>query len=190
MKHIKRVFTLALALTLVLALSLPALASVSEDDFGFSTEPPQNLYVPRGESFMLSVEVNVPEGFGEVEYQWYLRNSNGITSIEGATAATLQLSPDDPDYPNSSNRAKFSMGGSNLIVYSCGVVASNGRMISSDSAYVHVEGSFLEKLYGLTVEPIVYALGQVIASYGIGFILFPLSSIGRFIENFKGLFMF
>ena len=51
------------------------MAATDWDDFYIITQPPENLYVPYGESFALSVEVNVPDGVDAVTYQWYVSSS-------------------------------------------------------------------------------------------------------------------
>ena len=100
MKHIKRM--LAFVLALVLLLGFGAVASAEEappainwDEFYIITQPPEEQTIAFGESFTLSVEVNVPEGVTRVTYQW--RRSGG--NITDATEAVLTLSPDCPGYP-------------------------------------------------------------------------------------------
>ena len=93
MKITKRIFATLLTFALALSLALPTMAAVNWDDFRI-TKQPQGLTIKEGESFTLSVGVNVPDG-AEVVYQWECDGS----IIEGATAPELTIGPGDRYYP-------------------------------------------------------------------------------------------
>lgn len=203
MKHIKRCVALCLALTLTFCLALPAMAAVNWEDFDWEdieiTVEPQTLYVPRGESFTLSAQVNLPAGVERVTYQWHRGSGLGAYDgyaalIEGATSATLTLSPGDPDYPSFSNQAStyFRANGAYRLFqpYTCEVTAydSDGNCKTIwNSAELEVEGSFWVKLYGVTLEPFVYAWETGLDMYGFGLVFFPIFLVQRYIDNFSSL---
>ena len=103
-KLLSPILALVLTLALALSLALPAMAEgepepeVNWDDFTIITQP-KDLTIKYGESFTLSVEVNVPDGVAVI-YTWW-RYSDG-SLIDGATGPTLQLSFDEPLYPQAS----------------------------------------------------------------------------------------
>lgn len=188
MKHIKRVLAIAVALSLAFTLAMPAMAIVVDwSEFRIVTQPPEYLYVPYGESFTLSVEVNVPDGVDEVKYQWYqYRDYENDGLIAGATASTLQLSPGDPAYPAPPNRE----GALCDMRYYCAVTAfANGveRQLWCNSVYVTAEGSFWDKLYCLTIEPFVYAYKRNGVYLLFLPFLYPVDLINRFISNWDAL---
>ena len=180
------------------AAEAPVTASdVNWDDFYIITQPPRDLYVKRGESFTLSVEVNIPDGV-EVTYEWYSTGFSGL--IEGATAPALQLKPGDSDYPKAIPLAanynyRYEPGGSHGGSFQCRIIANadgETKQYWSNYASVHVAGSFLEKLYSLSLEPFVdtftlcanlfYELGP------FGFLYYPILLIQRYIANYKTVF--
>jgi len=199
MKHTKGILALLLALALAFGLSLPALAAVNWDDFYIITQA-QDLYVKHGESFTLSVEVNIPDGIDRVTYQWCREYTN---RIEGATEATLQLSPGDPDYPQSSffdyvnTNYSPGPGGSHRAYYYCLITAypedSAIQPITREYRYatVMVEGSFGRKLFSLTLEPFVYVFKVCMDIFffvgPFGFIYYPFWLIERYIASFKAV---
>jgi len=96
MKHTKRMLAALLTLALVFAIALPSFAnqsSVNWNEFRITKQPESRQNIKFGESFTLSVEVNVPEGV-EVEYQW----QRLFTNIEGAIESELHLDSSHPDY--------------------------------------------------------------------------------------------
>ena len=161
MKYTKHALALLLALALAFGLAMTAFATEEEaeleplalqstvdwSEFRIITNP-QDQYVPYGESFTLSVEVNIPDG-GEVTYRWYVANG-GI--IEGATTNTLQLGPGDAHYPKppGSNDA-----GLHRRSYRCVIIPADGQARSRESwwADVEVEGSDWGKLCSVTNQP-------------------------------------
>ena len=137
MKHTKRLLAALLALALALTLALPAMAAagpqsaVNWDEFYIITQP-QSQTIAHGESFTLSVEVNVPEGVTWVEYQW--RRSGG--HIADATEAVLMLSPGYPGYPRA-NRPYHSATGHYFVVITAVAEDEDGNVI--DSRTLHSE---------------------------------------------------
>jgi len=188
----KRLLALVLALVLALGLALPAFAEANWDDFYIVTQPPENLFIPRGEGFTLNVEVNIPEGVKRVTYQWRCIDRTGHRDLEGATEATLRLNSGDPNYPNSTNSRDFP-GSAYYIMYYCIVTgyddAGSSKIRSSISSDVAVEGSFGRKLYSLTLEPFVYAFFYGIDAYIVGLVFYPVFLVQRFIDNFKVVFL-
>ena len=196
MKHTKRLLAMASALALALTLALPAMAAVNWDDFTIITEPPpERQYVKRGESFTLSVEVNIPEGV-EVTYQWYAYVTPSDRPIAGATAPSLQLGPSDAFYPN-----MWGIAGSRFCFYTCWITATDNisgqtkKLSSWPSTTVRVEGNFFEKLYSVTLEPLVFGFSRMGDYFGFGgpfALLFglPYDVIQRYINSFKELFKF
>ena len=198
MKHTKRLLALLLSLALAFGLALPAFAAnaIDWDDFYIITPLWTEVYVPHGESVTLNMEVNIPEGVERVTYQWY---SSGIYNndkpIKGATTDTLQLSPRDSDYPTKSSNSYKGMdaipGGAHYLVYYCEITVyddvGNSKMLFR-AICVTVEGSFLRKLYSLTLEPFVYAFLYGFDLYVVGLLLFPVWLIERYVANFKAVF--
>ena len=186
MKHTKRLLAVLLTLALALALALPAMAAVNWNEFRIISHP-QDITIRHGESFTLSVEVNVPEGV-EVEFQWYRSSS---TPIEGATSSELHLSPSDQFYPEVS-----ALGGSTA-TYMIRITAhekdDDGNIISSRTlASRHVtvttERTFWGRLYGVTLEPFVLAFVatfvQIVWTFGLLIPLSPLIYLGWLIYGF------
>jgi len=195
MKKAKRILsallTLALALALALTLALPAAAAVNWDDFRI-TKQPQNLTIKSGDSFTLSVEVNVPAGV-VVEYQWRFI-PGGREPIEGATGSELSLAPGDRYYPSQDGLDDVRVG------YECVINAyekdSGGNIISSrnkwsDTAYVSLERKALRKLLDVTIAPFGYAFTMVVSSPALA-LIFPISYLGcliySYIIGFRALF--
>ena len=189
MKFTKRMLAVTLTLALALSLALPAAAAVDWNDFRI-TKQPQNLTIKYGESFMLSVEVNVPAGV-EVEYQWYTGSSSKIT---GATTSEMHLGPNDHFYPEN-----YRYGGASTD-FICEITAyekdGGGNVVStrfrrSDMVYVSTKRTSLGKLIDVTIGPFGYAFTAVVVSPAFIFI-FPLAYLGFLIyfygKGFVGLF--
>jgi len=188
MKKAKRILStllaLALALTLAFSLTLPASAAVNWNDF-YITKQPQGLTIKHGDSFTLSVEVNVPAD-AEIKYQWYC----GSNRIENAVNSELHLGPDDRYYLED-----YSLGGSSAS-YMCEITAqeignSDKRTIWSNSAHVTTERSFWGKLLDVTIAPFGYAFSAVIVT-PVFIPIFPLAYLGFliyfYVQGFMGLF--
>jgi len=90
MKFTKRILAALLTLALALTLALPA-AAITRDAITL-TGPDQP--VPYGESFTLSVSVDLPDGVEVESYQWGWQKQ-----IDGATGPSLTVTPDDEFYP-------------------------------------------------------------------------------------------
>ena len=132
MREKKKLLALLLTFALAFGLASPAMAEVIWDDFIIITQP-QDLTVLFGETFTLSVEVNIPDGAKE-EYQWFL----GRTPIEGATGPALSLGSTDETYPSARNPWDNAYA-----YYSCKITADDGsetQTRTSDSVRVTVEG--------------------------------------------------
>lgn len=157
MQHTKKFLALILALALAFALALPAFAEgepepgINWDEFVI-TKQPKNLKIKAGERFTLSVEVTAPDGV-EVTYQWY--NARTIDEnpalIEGATASTLSLGPDDPGYPGPDN-SKAEAYDAWYSDYYClvrGTYEDDGGALKSSSSRVTVAPNytFWQRLY-------------------------------------------
>jgi len=180
---------LALLLTLALALSI-ALPAMAVEPLNVISQPPRTVYVKRGESFTLTVEVEIPEGVDEVTYQWYYF---GSVKVAGATSNTLLLSPDDAEYPK--RQFYYSVTGANSESYTCRIAAIDtesgkeyGRWVSDIK--VHVEGSFRDKLYSVTLEPLVASHNEIFGAFPLGLFFFPFNVIKRYVDNYRGLFEF
>ena len=190
MKHTKKLLAILLTFVLALTLGLPAFAEVNWDDFRFTKGASFKQIVKHGKSFTIFVEVNIPDGVDRVEYQWYRILNNKL--IEGATTATLQLSPNDPDYPNSSN-SRRGTGGYLDAGYECVVTGyADGDVILSKTLKsgefsVSVEGTFGDKLYSITISPFVEAHETLFPFYIIFPILYPLGVFSSFLANLTGL---
>ena len=193
MKYTKRAFVIIVALSLAFTLALPAMAAVNWDDFRIVTEP-KDLTVPHGESFTLSVGVNVPDGADEVTYQWCSRVGQ---PIPGAAASTLQLSPGDAYYPEAFQVSDF------VCEITANESGGESKTLWTRHAAVKVEASFQEKLYSITLEPFEYTSDMVRSLWddngngmgswtfnGIVLMSFPLMLIDRFFMNFMALFSF
>jgi len=187
-KFTKRILAALLTLTLALSLALPTMAAVNWDDFRIAKQP-QGLTIKEGESFTLSVEVNVPDGV-EVAYQWSISTKR----IENATTPELHLGPDDPYYPENSP-----LGGASTD-YICDITAyekdGGGNVISkryliSDRVRVTTERSFWGKLLDVTIAPFGYAFSAVIVA-PVFIPIFPLAYLGFliyfYVQGFMGLF--
>jgi len=188
MKFTKRMLAMVLTFALALSLALPAMAAVDWNDFRI-TKQPQNLTIKQGESFTLSVEVNVPVGV-EVEYQWW----RGSTPIENATSVQLHLVPDDPMYP------PIGRLGGGEVRYECIITAyekdSVGAVITtrnlrSDSIRVRMERSTWGKILDVTIAPFGYAFTLTMLSPAM-ILIFPFAYIYflilSYVEGFKALF--
>ena len=173
-------------LALTLSLALPTMAAVNWDDFRI-TKQPQNLTIKQGDSFTLSVEVNVPTEV-EIEYQWRCFGE----FIENATTPDLHLSPDDPDYP------KYEPLGGISTSYECWITArgrdSENNVVSRNLyafAKVTTERSSLGKLADVTIAPFGYAFTMVVTSPAFA-LIFPISFLGCliyfYVKGFMGLF--
>ena len=190
MKIAKRILAAALAFALALSFALPGMAAVNWDEFKITKQPAeQNLKIKYGDSFTLSVEVNVPEGV-EVAYQWLCESSR----IEGATAPELHLGPDDPCYPESYWMGKV------VVDYICEITAyekdEDGNVITSrnkrsDRVSVMTEATFLGKLVDITIGPFGYALTACIIILPLGMIFpisYPIAVLAFYVYGFLQLF--
>jgi len=185
MKFTKRILAAFLTLALALSLALPAMAAVNWSDFRI-TKQPQNLTIKHGDSFTLSVKVNVPDGV-EVEYQWY----GGSNRIKNATASELYLGPDDQYYPDD-----YSLGGASSSFF-CEITAydednsGDKRTIWSDTAHVTTKRTISGKLLDVTIAPFGYAFSAIMAA-PVFIPIFPLAYLGFlvyfFVQGFIGLF--
>jgi len=188
MKFTKRMLAVLLTFALALALALQSMAAVNWDDFRIIRQSP-DITIKHGDSFTLYVEVVVPDGV-EVEYQWNLGN----TRIENATTSELHLAPGDPNYPQEER-----LGGASAN-YRCRITAYEkddaGNEVSSQklatSMNVHTKRTASGKLYGIFVEPFVYAFGGTVAlismTMGIAIPVSPIIFLGSLIFGFiKGI---
>ena len=176
------------------------------EDFYFITDLPQDLYVKRNKSFTLSVEVNIPDGV-EVTYQWYVGVDRTYVPIEGATASTLQLGPDDDSYPKAENpHSQIVEAGSRQSYFYCEITAIDSVDRQSETRYtrqatITVRGSFWERLSSVTVGPFKKLFdGWFIPknSHITGFdrwllnffilLVFPFFLVNEYAENFIALF--
>jgi len=177
-----------MTMALAIGLALPAIAAVNWDDFRI-TKQPQDLTIKHGDSFTLSVEVNIPDGV-EVEYRW----QRGSSYIEGATAPELHLRTDDSFYP------EFSRLGGDLADYVCDIIGYekdavgnviSSRSLRSDRVRAGTERTSLGKLLDVTIAPFGYAFTMVVMSPALA-LIFPISYLGClvycYIEGFKALF--
>jgi len=188
MKYTKCMLALLLTLALVLSFALPVAAAV--EPLNVISQPPSTVYVKRGESFTLTVEVEIPEGVDEVTYQWrYI----GSVKVAGATSNTLLLSPGDAEYPK--RQYYYSVTGANSERYSCRIAGIDsesgkeyGRVVGDIT--VHVEGSFRDKLYSVTLEPLVASFNDIYDAFPLGLFFFLPNVINRYVENYRGLFAF
>ena len=197
MKHTKRLLALLLALVLALSLALPAMAvspqsAINWDDF-YIIRQPQSQTIRYGDSFTLSVEVNVPAG-AEVRFQWR-RAEGGGRFIENATSSELHISPGDPHYPEGS-----SLGGveTRFEVWITAYVRNDNndivleRRISSNSVRVQTEQTLLGRVFGVTIMPFSFAFAGILSTAPVSIPLLPLSLpfflIWGFVEGFRGLF--
>jgi len=128
MKHIKRLLSTLLALLLACGIGVPAMAEAEDelevliiieneqqeqeaespaeietlsvnDDVPYIITPPQWQTITRGDSFTLSVEVYLPQGW-IAAYQWQGYNGSVYVDLPGATESILQLSSRDSEYPD------------------------------------------------------------------------------------------
>ena len=164
-------------------------------------QQPQNLTIKHGESFTLSVEVNVPAGV-DVEYQWRRSPVGGSdtdsTRIAGATESDLQLSSSHAHYPYENNYYDYFC---EITAYEkdAGGTVLPSQILTSDKARVTTEErekSFWDKVYSVTLEPFAYAgkmtFSGILISMGL---LIPISPfyflyflVEGYVKGFKGLF--
>jgi len=204
MKFTKRILATLLTLALALTLALPTMAAVDWDEFRITARYLNgtrfsSILIKQGDSFTLSVEVNVPDGIDEVTYQWsWYRDGGSRGTIEGATTSELCLSPSDSYYP------EHQYMGADSTSYHCKITAyekgSLGNDVSSqwlDAPFsVYVERTPLDKIRDITVTPFVYAFGGTVSlismTMGLLFPVSPLIFLGLlvygFFEGFRGLF--
>ena len=188
MKSTKRILATLLTLALALSLTLPAMAVVDWDEFRI-TKQPQDLTIKNGDSFTLSVEVNIPDGV-EVEYRWQRDSSY----IEGATAPELHLRTGDSFYP------EFSRLGGDLADYVCDIIGYekdavgnviSSRSLRSDRVRVGTERTALGKLFDVTIGPIGYALISPVLMTPL-IVVYPFAFLGFLVYyyylGFKALF--
>jgi len=193
MRFTKRMLAVLLTLALALSLGLPAVAAVDWNEFRI-TKQPENMTIKQGDSFTLSVEVNVPEGM-EVEYQW-CRIHGGSIDIENATSPDLRLGPDNSNYPQNN---KF--GGGDSERYECQITAyaKNAvgtvvleKRIWSNTVSVQLERTVVGKILDVTVGPFWYAFGSVFATAPVSIPLFPLAYLFwvvlAYASGFRALF--
>ena len=196
MKHTKRILAVLLTLVLALGLAMPAMAAVNWNEFRI-TRQPQNQTIRYGDSFTLSVEVNVPEGV-VVSFQWQLADG-GVLPVETANSAELQLSPGDPGYPAQNFSGTFRCVITAYEKDDDGNVISD-KTLTSETVRVmvttegEIERSFWERVYSVTIWPFVYA--TMFTLYGIMLsmgLLIPLAPfyflfflVDGFIEGIRG----
>ena len=185
MKFTKRMLATLLTLALALGWALPTMAAVNWDEFRI-TKQPEGMTIKHGESFTLSVEVNVPDGV-EVTYRWQCKG----VFIENANTRELRLGPDDLYYPS------FERLGGNETSYQCWITpyedgnAIPMRIRTSNTVNVKIERSISGKLLDVTIAPFGYAFTMVIMSPALA-LIFPISYIGCLIYayyvGFRALF--
>ena len=193
MKYPKRMLAALLALILALGLALPAMAAgpqsaINWDDFYIITQP-QNLTVAHGESFTLSVEVNVPDGV-TVTYQWFSTQIGMATNaISGATQPVLTLSPDNPHYPIAfrpyqSTRASY-------IVHITAIAEDNDgniietRTLDSSRASVTVQAQRSMTFREWIRDSFIFAIPSLFGWLLFFVFLLPLVPISWFISLFR-----
>jgi hypothetical protein len=187
----KKLLATLLTLALALSLALPAMAAVNWDEFRI-TKQPQDLTIKHGDSFTLSVEVNVPDGVHEVTYQWYNKSLN---PIENATSSELHFRPDDSYYPTDSrlggSQAEFQVWITAYIKNADDVVVVVRRILSN-TVSVQTERTALGKFLDVTIAPFGYAFSSVIATAPVSVPLFPLAYLYwlvlAYISGFRALF--
>jgi len=186
MKFAKRMLATLLTFALALSLALPTMAAVNWNEFRI-VKKTLDLDINHGERFTLSVEVNVPDGVEEVEYQWEYRSYLSATGlIENATSPELTIEADSPYYPGSNKLGSGKHGGT-WAEYRCQVTAyekdNGGNIISSrviTSNYVRVTRTrtFQEKLYSVILEPWARAFGGLAVYLSLSwFTLLPVSPV-------------
>jgi len=213
MKRTRKPFALLLALLLALGLAAPAMAASAAQAVNWGAfriiEEPQSQTIPNGESFTLSVEVNIPDGV-EVEYQWYWTEPRTVFNMSGykftspipnATAPEVQLKPGDAEYPVISYTYN---PGERFGEYYCQISAyekdGSGAVVArrdleSETVRVDVLRSAGEKVYGVTLEPFAIAFMQTVLLNVWTFLMaLPFSPIiflyylaGAFVIGFRGL---
>ena len=217
MKLSNRLLALLLALALALTLALPAIAeeetpppeiaaqeivaqAVNWDDFYIITQP-QDQAIRNGQSFTLSVAVNIPAGV-EVEYQWSYRASNGRSAeIENATGPVLQVSPGDECYPDPRGYGALNR------LYSCKIIGYEkdgdeiiAQKMLDSGAYVKVKETILQFLFSLFVTSFTMtilvgslaALFMVFITAGLALpfvpIMYLIAYIRFFLDTFSAYF--
>ena len=193
MKCTKRILATVLAFAVALSFALPGMAAVDWNSFLF-IRGPLDMTIKHGDSFTLSVEVRIPAGVEDVEYQWLF----GRIPIENATTSELHCEPEDSYYPEYNRHGGVSKD------YTCQVTAyekdSAGNIVSTryigTTADIRTERTSSGKLYDLTIAPFTYAFGSAVGiismTYGlllpVSPIVFLVGLIFGFIQGFKGLF--
>jgi len=176
MKFTKRILATLLVFVLALSLALPT-AAVDWNEFRI-TKQPENLTIKHGDSFTLSVEVNLPTGVTDVEYQWYNRSLNPIGN---ATSPELHLNSGDPHYPEDSrfgggSSAQFQVWITAYVKNASGDVVVEKRL-RSNTVNVRTERTSLGKFLDVTIAPFGYAFSATIVAPGF-ILIFPLAYIG------------
>jgi hypothetical protein len=185
-----------LTFTLALSFALPAMAAVNWDEFRIANQP-QDLTIKHGDSFTLSVEVNVPDGV-ELEYRWR-RMSGGSKYIENATTSELHISPDDSSYYPQNSRLG---GGGDSVDFNCEIIpyvmGAAGRVkmtqyvLRSNTVSVQTERTVLGKILDVTVAPFWYAFGGVMATPAVSIPLFPFAYLYwlvlAYVSGFRALY--
>jgi len=199
MKFLKCILAVLITLVLTFGLAVPAVlaqdvqvqSTVNWSDFYIITQPqPQTILY--GESFTLSVEVNVPDGV-VVEYQWrrslFGGSESGSLRISDGTNSTLQRSHADSHYPARND----------FLIYYCVITAyekdANGEVISSRTltserarVTTYVERTFWDAIFGITIAPFIIAgaltMTGIVISFGLAIPLAPIMFLGTLIYGF------
>jgi len=138
MKHAKKLLALLLAFIMAFGIGVSAMAAETIYD-PFLVPQPWDQTITNGDSFTLSIEVDVPEGW-QAEYQWFEGSYRGFEGhpkidIQGAAAPILSLSPGNPAYPSVQKKWHDTAK-----LYGCRITLRDGggtvRNIESNWAYV------------------------------------------------------
>jgi len=166
MKHTKKLLALLLTLVIALGFSAPvafaqeteAKSTVNWDEFYIVTQP-QDVKIKKGESFMLAVQANSPNGV-EVTYQWY----RDYVQIKGAASPDLHL--DSQDFFPVSETA----------IYHCTITASEkdadgseiaSKTLQSISARVRITKTLWSNLWKFLVESVLTIGSYIVVGLGI-----------------------